>query len=74
MIDVLAIFPVLFAAALMGYFGTRRAVEETVESDETSVPQPAIAQRWSTSLIVLAVVYCFLLIAGLSWAGWFRVA
>ncbi len=74
MIQLLPIFSVLFAAALMGYFGTRKAVQETAESDEASVPRPAIAKRWSTLLIVLAVAYCFLLIAGLSWAGWFRVA
>jgi len=44
------------------------------ESDEANVPQPAIAKRWSSILIALAVVYCFLLLAGLSWAGWFHVA
>jgi hypothetical protein len=74
MITVLAIFSVLFTAALMGYLGTRKAVQKTAESDFAGVPQPAIAKRWSTPLIVLAVVYCFLLLAGLSWAGWFRVA
>ncbi len=33
----------------------------------------ALPKRWSNLLIVLSVVYCFLLLAGLSYAGWFRV-
>jgi hypothetical protein len=74
MIHVLTIFSVLFAAAVMGYYGTRQAVRETVQSDAARAPQRAIPRRWSTPLIVMAVVYCFLLLAGLSWAGWFRVA
>ena len=49
-------------------------VQETSESDAASVTQHAIPRRWSSLLIALAVVYCFLLLAGLSWAGWFRVA
>jgi len=74
MTNVLTIFSVLFTAALMGYLGTRKAAQRTAESDAASAPQPAIAERWSTPLIVLPVVYCFLLLAGLSWAGWFRLA
>ena len=74
MIHFLPIFSVLFAAALMGYFGTRKAVQESAESEAANVPARAISKRWSTLLIVLAVAYCFLLLAGLGWAGWFRVA
>ena len=74
MIHILSIFSVLFAAAVMGYFGTRNAVQEISEPDATSALQRAIPKRWSSLLIVLAVVYCFLLLAGRSWAGWFRVA
>ncbi len=74
MIQVLSIFSVLLAAAVMGYYGTRKAVHKTTEPDAASVPKRAIPKRWSSLLIVLAVVYCFLLLAGLSWAGWFRVA
>jgi hypothetical protein len=74
MIHVLTIFSVLFAAAVMGYFGTRQAVRETVQSGAARPPQHAIPRRWSTLLIVMAVVYCFLLLAGLSWAGWFHLA
>jgi pimeloyl-ACP methyl ester carboxylesterase len=44
MINVFAIFSVLFTAALMGYFGTRKAVQKTAESDLASVPQPAIGK------------------------------
>ncbi len=74
MINFLPIFSVLFVAALMGYFGTRKAIQKTAESDGGSVPRGANAQRWSSLLIVLAAIYCFLLLAGLSWAGWFHVA
>jgi hypothetical protein len=74
MTNVLTMLSVLLTALLMGYPGTPKAAQKTAESDFASGPQPAIAKHWSTSLIVLAVVYCFLLLAGLSWAGWFRVA
>jgi len=33
----------------------------------------SLPNRWTNLLIVLSVVYCFLLLAGLSYAGWFRV-
>jgi hypothetical protein len=33
-----------------------------------------VAKRWSNALIVMTVVYFCLLLAGLSYAGWFRVA
>ena len=74
MINVLTIFSVLLAAAAMTYFGTRKAVHETVDSEAAKVAQRPIPRRWSTLLIVMAVVYCCLLLAGLSWAGWFRIA
>jgi hypothetical protein len=35
--------------------------------------QRALPRRWSNLMIVLSVLYCFLLLAGLSYAGWFRV-
>lgn len=30
--------------------------------------------RWSNLVIALTVVYCFLLLAGLTYTGWFRLA
>ena len=71
---VLTIFSVLLAAAMMGYVGTRKAAHEAAQSESASIPQRPIPRRWSTLLIVMTVVYCLLLLAGLSWAGWFRVA
>jgi len=74
MTNLLTIFTVLLAAAAMTYYGTRKAVHETTQSDAPSVPQRPIPRRWSTLLIVVAVLYCCLMLAGLTWAGWFHVA
>jgi hypothetical protein len=74
MINVLTVVSVLFATAAMGFLGTAKAGRAPAEAEAEVQPQRAIPRRWSTLLIAMAVVYCILLLAGLSYAGWFRVA
>ena len=71
---VLTIVTVLFAAGVMGYGVIGKPAASAVESD-AEVPRPrALPKSWSSLLIALTVLYCFLVLAGLSYAGWFRVA
>ncbi len=74
MINVLTIVSVLFATAFMGYLGTAKATPAQAKTDVEASPQRAMPRRWSTLLIFMVVIYCMLLLAGLSYAGWFRVA
>ena len=72
----LSLLSVLFAATMMGYFALGKdggAAAQVEEIDQDSPRQRPIPRRWSNLLIAMAVVYCFLLLAGLSWAGWFRL-
>jgi hypothetical protein len=71
---LLSIVTVVLAAAIMGYLGLGRSSHVTADV-EVENPRPvSIPKRWSTLLIAVTVVYFFLLLAGLSYAGWFRVA
>lgn len=73
----LSILSVLFAATIMGYFAmgkAGRAAAQVQQVEQDSPRQRPLPRRWSNLLIAMAVVYCFLLLAGLSWAGWFRLA
>lgn len=74
MTTLLYIASVLFATALMAFLGTRKTTRVAVEIEPRSARQHSIPRRWSNLLIVLTVVYCFLLLAGLSYAGWFHVS
>jgi hypothetical protein len=69
---VLSIVTVLFATAVMGYRGAAKADEPAVEAEAPHARQ--LPKAWSTLLIAVTVVYCVLLLAGLSYAGWFHVA
>ena len=69
----LSIVSVLLATFLMGFLGLRKP--RTTAEVERENPQPrALPKRWRTVIIVITVLYFFLLLAGLSYAGWFRVA
>ena len=74
MTALLYIVPVLFTMALIGFLGTRKPARVRADIEPGNSRHHSIPRRWSNLLIVLAVVYCFLLLAGLSYAGWFRVA
>jgi hypothetical protein len=71
---LLSIVSVLLATVLMGFLGATKSgpVAEEVEV-ENGRPQ-VLPKRWSNLVIVMTVVYFCLLLAGLSYAGWFRVA
>ena len=72
---LISIFSVLFATALMGFIGLGKTDQGSEESLEIENPRRrALPKRWSNIIIVLTVVYFFMLLAGLSYAGWFRVA
>lgn len=71
---LLSIVSVLFATVIMAYLGVAKAGQAAAEA-EVEKPRPiALPKRWSDLIIMLTVVYFFLLLAGLSYAGWFRVA
>lgn len=46
----------------------------TLLSFLTVLGKRALPKRWSSFVIALTVVYFFLLLAGLGYAGWFHVA
>lgn len=72
--SILTVIAVLFATAAMSYVATAKA-SEPAASNETEAPrQRQIPKPWSTLLIAVTVAYCVLMLAGLSYAGWFRVA
>ena len=70
---VLSIITVLFATALMGYVGMTKAGQPAGETDADTPRQRQLPRAWTTLLISVTVAYCCLLLAGLSYAGWFNV-
>ena len=71
---LLSIVTVLFATALMGYLGLSKPGQVAAEVEVEKPRTRTLPKRWSNIMIVMTVVYFFLLLAGLSYAGWFRVA
>ena len=71
---VLSIVSVLFATALMSFLGFSKPGQVAAEVEAENPRPRALPERWSNLLIALTVVFFFLLLAGLSYAGWFRVA
>ena len=71
---LISIFTVLFATAFMGFIGIGKAGQVPQDVEIETPRRRALPRRWSNFLIALTVVYFFLLLAGLSYAGWFRVA
>jgi uncharacterized membrane protein YidH (DUF202 family) len=69
---LLPIVFVLLATVLMAFLGAGKARQVAAEVEVESSRQAP--KRWSSLVIVMTVVYFCLLLAGLSYAGWFRVA
>ena len=68
----LSILTVLLATVVMGFIGLRKQVP--VEAVSENPRKRNLPKRWSNFLIAMTVVYFFLLLAGLGYAGWFRIA
>lgn len=71
---LLSIVSVLLATVVMGFLGAGKAGQAAAEVEVENRRQHALPKRWSNLVIVMTVVYFCLLLAGLSYAGWFRVA
>ena len=65
---------VLLATVVMGFFGMGASGRTPAEVEVENTRKRTLPKRWSNLVIAMTVVYFFLLLAGLSYAGWFRVA
>lgn len=64
----------LFTTVLMGLLSAGKTGQAAAQVD-ADLPRPRmLPRRWSSFLIAMTVVYFFLLLAGLCYAGWFRMA
>jgi hypothetical protein len=71
---LLSIGTVLSATVLMAFLAAGNPGEVAAEVELENRQQKALPKRWSSLVIVMTVVYFCLLLAGLSYAGWFHVA
>jgi len=58
----------------MALLGAGKAGQVAAEVEVENGRPHTLPKRWSGLVIVMTVVYFCLLLAGLSYAGWFRVA
>lgn len=71
---LLSIVSVLFATVFMAFLGSGKAGRLAAELEVENPRQRALPKRWSSLVIGMTVLYFFLLLAGLGYAGWFHVA
>ena len=71
---LLSIATVLLATVLMAFLAAGKSDRVAAEAEVDNGRPQVLPKRWSNLVIVMTVVYFCLLLAGLSYAGWFRVA